>query len=114
MNIAVRRRHQRLAIPEKGELLNCDRPCAEEEWRATPLHIRWGALGILKFLIVGGGSQIRRRYHKGSTSEREATAARSAVAHVQSGYGCGKRGGKRKKRMPHRKVDQRKRRIQRM
>ena len=45
--------HPMLAIPEKAKLLNCDRPCAEEEWSASPLDIKWGTLEILKFAYRG-------------------------------------------------------------
>ena len=52
-DIADRRRQPMLAIPEKANLLYCDRPFAEEEWGAMPLDIKWGTLGILKFPYRG-------------------------------------------------------------
>ena len=56
LDIADRRRKPVLKIPEKAKHLNCDMPCAEEEWRAMPLDIKWVALGILKFSYRGGKS----------------------------------------------------------
>ena len=53
LDISDRRRHPRLAIRKKAKLLNCDKPCAEEEWRATPSDIKWRTLATLEFAYRG-------------------------------------------------------------
>ena len=53
LSIADTTREPRLTVEEKTRLLNCERPCAKEEWMAMSVKDNWQTLTVMKFELAG-------------------------------------------------------------